>query len=334
MSLPDYEVVCVFEDSQTVNFKASPIETLYQAALRNGLKLETDCREGACGVCKAYNATGSADLGDYSDEALTGDEAAAGYVLSCQARARSDLELHFSYPLSLVKKTERRLSAEVIAVEPWAQDVVKLVLKAESELTFLPGQYANIEVPGTQAARSFSFVNTPNSGHVLEFCIRVLAQGAMSDYLNHQAAPGDPLTLHAPYGQFFLRKPRGDRLLMIAGGTGVGPMLSMIGTLANAASQPQVTLLYGANSQAELIDLSALSEQHDWLDIRTIALDSPATETGYVTDLIDPTSLPDPAITDAYLCGPPPMIDAARSVLIERNVAAERIFAEKFIATS
>ncbi len=334
MSLPDFEVVCVFEDSQTVKFKASPIETLYQAALRNGLKLETDCREGACGVCKVHCPSGEADLGDFSDEALTEEEEAAGYLLSCQARARSDLELHYAYPLSLLKKTESRVEAEVVAVESWAENVVKLVLRPQSEVSFLPGQYANIEVPGANATRSFSFVNPPGCRDELEFCIRILEQGAMSDYLSQRAAPGDKLTLNAPYGQFFLRKPKGDHLLMIAGGTGIGPMLSMIEELASAESQPQVSLLYGANCRAELIDLEALAQRHDWLEIRTIARDDDTAEGGFVTELIDENSLPEPSATEIYLCGPPPMIEAARSSLLKLDVSPEKIFAEKFIPAS
>lgn len=334
MSLPNYEVVCVFEDSQTVKFKASPIETLYQAALRNGLKLETDCREGACGTCKVHCSSGDVDLGDVSDEALTEDEEEAGYLLSCQARARSDLELHYAYPLSLLKKTESHVAAEVVAVEPWAEDVVRLVLKPESAVSFLPGQYANIEVPGDGGTRSFSFVNPPGDSQELTFCIRILEQGAMSDYLRQRAAVGDALKLHAPYGQFFLRKPKGNRLLMVAGGTGVGPMLSMIEELATAESPPPVSLLYGANRRSQLIDLGALERKYGWLDIRTIALDDDEGDGGFVTELVDDRSLPDPAAIDAYLCGPPPMIEAARSALLKLKVSPEKIFAEKFIPSS
>lgn len=334
MSLPDFEVVCLFEDSQTFKFKASPIETLYQAALRNGLKLETDCREGACGVCKAHCPSGEADLGDFSDEALTEEEEAAGYLLTCQARARSDLELHYAYPLSLLKKTESHVSAEVVAVEPWAENVVRLVLKPEAEVSFLPGQYANIEVPGQNTTRSFSFVNPPGRADELEFCIRILEQGAMSDYLSQRAAVGDTVTLHAPYGQFFLRKPKGEHVLMIAGGTGIGPMLSMIEELSTLETPPRVSLLYGANSRAELIDLAALEQQYDWLTLRTIALDDEPGDGGFVTELLDDASLPRPDATEAYLCGPPPMIEAARSALLEREVSAAKIFAEKFIPSS
>ena len=87
-----HHITCVFEDGATSQFTSSSFETVYQAALRSGLTLETDCREGACGVCKAYLSDGDCDLGDFSDEALTEDEEEQGYVLSCQTRARSDLE--------------------------------------------------------------------------------------------------------------------------------------------------------------------------------------------------------------------------------------------------
>jgi ferredoxin-NADP reductase/ferredoxin len=334
MSLPDYDVVCVFEDNQTVKFKASPIETLYQAALRNGLKLETDCREGACGVCIAHCSSGTVDLGDFSDEALNEEDENAGYILPCQAKARSDLELHYNYPLSLLKETQSQVNAEVVAIEPWAENVVRLVVKPDSAVSFLPGQYANITVPGQNASRSFSFVNSADAPEQLEFCIRILAQGVMSDYLTQSAVVGDQLSLHAPFGQFFLRKPKFNHLLMIAGGTGIGPMLSMIEQLSTLDTPPQVALLYGANQRSELIPLAALEQRHDWLSIRTIAMDDEGVEQGFVTELIDAASLPLPKATQAYLCGPQPMIDAAGSVLLERDVAAAEIFSEKFIASS
>lgn len=332
MGLPKYDVTCVFEDGATARFQASPLETVYQAALRSGLPLETDCREGACGVCKAFCADGEGDLGDFSDEALTEQEQDDGYMLCCQARPRSDLVLEFGYPLTLLKKTARTAKGTVAAVEPVADSVTRLLIRADGEPpAFLPGQYVNIRVPGSVPARSYSFANPPAEPELMEFFIRMLDDGAMSNYLRGAARPGDAVELDGPFGQFFLRPPRG-RLIMVAGGTGLAPMLSILAHLQQTRpAPPRVTLLYGANRPGELFGLDRI-RAYDWLELRTITLaGGDGGPQGLVTDLIGADLLDAPAQTDVYLCGPPAMIDAARGAFERLGVPGRRVFAEKFL---
>lgn len=332
MALSKYNVTCVFEDGATTSFQASPLETVYQAALRGGVTLETDCREGACATCKAFRSDGEADIGDVSDEALTPEEEDEGFVLCCQARARSDLVLEFPYPLSLINKTVQTVDGVVEAVEDVADNVMRLAVRAESAPAFLPGQYMNIAIPGTDTKRSYSFANSPDEPAAMEFFVRILPGGAMSEYLRGTKA-GDPIQLEGPYGQFFLRPPRGNHVLMVAGGTGLAPMLSILARLETLPQRPKVTLLYGANHDGELFALERL-RGYDWVDLRTIVVEGSEAwdgPTGFVTELIDDGLLAEPAGVDAYLCGPPPMIDAAREALAKRGVEAKRIFAEKFL---
>lgn len=339
MAAAKYKVTCVFEDGATARFASSPFETVYQAALRSGLPLETDCREGACGVCKAFKSGGDGDLGDFSDEALTDDEADEGFVLCCQFRAESDLVLEFGYPLSLLNKETATIDASVAEVEPVADNVVRLALTTEAEPpAFLPGQYVNISVPDRVSGRSYSFANSPAEPERMEFFVRILEQGAMSDYLRDAADVGDKVTLQGPYGQFFLRPPRAGRIVMVAGGTGLAPMLSMLAELDRAEGEkPQVTLLYGANHPGELFGAERIEALGDWVDLQTIVVegdDAWSGPTGFVTELLKDGALEDAASTDAYLCGPPPMIESARAALTSLGVPAGRIFAEKFIPSA
>lgn len=311
MGLPKYNVTCVFEDGATARFQASPLETVYQAALRSGLGLETDCREGACGVCKAFCSDGEGDIGDVSDEALTEQEQEEGYLLSCQARPRSDLVLEFGYPLSLLKKAARTIEGVVAEVEPVADKVVRLVIRPQSEPpAFLPGQYVNIRVPTAGAGRSYSFASAPAEPERMEFFIRMLDDGAMSNYLRSAARPGDAVQLVGPFGRFFLRPPRGGRLVMVAGGTGLAPMLSMLSQLESmGAARPRVSLLYGVNHPGELFGLDRI-RAYDWVELQTIAVDVDGDWSGpqgLVTDLI----------TDHLFDQP-----------------ARRIFAEKFLPSA
>lgn len=339
MALPKYNVTCVFEDGGTAQFQSTAQETVYQAALRSGLKLETDCREGACAVCKAFRSSGDADMGDFSEEALGEKEREEGFVLSCQLRPHSDLVLEFAYPLSLLRKETNIIEANVSAMEIVADNVVHLVIetKQSDALAFLPGQYVNISVPGFVNGRSYSFANPPGEGTRLEFFVRLLDQGEMSSYLRGSAKLGDAVRLEGPFGQFFLRPARAAKIIMIAGGTGLAPMLSMLSKLRNDEEKPSVTLLYGANQPAELFGEELVMSYGDQVDLRQIVVDGDEDwqgPTGFVTDLLVGDVLDNLDQADAYLCGPPPMIDAARAALIELGVPASRIFAEKFLPSS
>jgi NAD(P)H-flavin reductase/ferredoxin len=337
MSASKFTITCVFEDAATRVFPSTPMETVYQAALRSGLTLQTDCREGACATCKAYCSGGQADIGDVSDEALSDEEAREGYVLICQARARSDLVLEFPYPLTSLSKARQTWQAQVAEVAPVAESVIRLVLTGAVP-DFLPGQYVHITVPGQVPRRSYSFAQPPGSAGTGEeagqmvFYVRLLPSGAMSDYLRTHARVGDRVELEGPYGQFFLRPSAARRLLMVAGGTGLAPMLSMLGRLPDPA--PQVTVLYGANRPGELFGLDELKARG--ASVHTIVAGSEPGDdwtgpTGFVTDLIGADTLPEPAGTDVYLCGPPAMIDAARAAVQALGVPARRVFAEKFL---
>jgi NAD(P)H-flavin reductase/ferredoxin len=331
-----YNITCVFEDGATSHFQSSAIETVYSAALRSGLTLETDCREGACGVCKAHLSDGQCDIGDVSDEALTDEEQEEGFLLACQARPRSDMVLEFGYPLSLLKKEVANLDARVAALEPVADNVMRVVLESDAApLPFLAGQYVNITVPGAVPGRSYSFANSPADNSRMEFFVRLLEQGAMSNWLRDGAKVGDPVSVQGPYGQFFLRPARAGQIIMIAGGTGLAPMLSMLEQLRNQeAPMPNVVLLYGANFAGELFGDERIRQYGDQVSLHQVVVngdDGWQGATGFVTDLLKEGLLADAAATDAYLCGPPPMIDAAREKLAALGVPTARIFAEKFL---
>lgn len=331
-----YNITCVFEDGATSHFLSSGMETVYSAALRSGLTLETDCREGACGVCKAYRTEGDCDIGDISDEALTDEEQEEGFLLSCQARPRSDMVLEFAYPMSLLNKEVATLEARVAILEKVSDNVMRLVLESDAgPLPFLAGQYVNLTVPGAVPGRSYSFANSPADNQHMEFFVRLLDEGAMSNWLREGAKVGDTVQVQGAYGQFFLRPPRAGRIVMVAGGTGLAPMLSMLAQLQGSGQpMPQVTLLYGANFSGELFGderVAALGDQVTLYQVVVTGDDDWQGKTGFVTDLLQDGLLDDPAGTDAYLCGPPPMIDAAREKLAALGVPPARTFAEKFL---
>lgn len=333
-----HAITLIFSDGRSSGIVAGAVETVEQAARRQGIRLLTDCREGACGTCKARCLSGEFALNDYGREALSDDEAAGGYVLTCQMHARSPCVVEFDYPFAEAsEKSDAPWTAVVRSVERASESVVRLVLRNESGegLKFLPGQYVNIAIPETPAARSYSFANAPGVGELV-FYVRLIEGGAMGDYLLHRARPGEPLTLRGPFGRFFHRRGKAP-MLMIAGGTGLAPMLSILHDLAEQGESPsRILLVYGANRAADLFCLDELARLRERLGCLDVVACVAATEgewtgpVGLVSDVAAAQEF-DFGAVDVYLCGPPPMIEHAESLLVPRGARRERLFAERFV---
>lgn len=334
-----HRLTLVFEDGRSVAIDARPAETVYSAALRQKVRLETDCLEGACASCKAHCTQGEYELLDYSEEALSDQEKSDGYVLTCRMRARSDCSIEFPYEsaAALAKKPAGAFAAKVTSVERVCSAVVRLDLATQAAVGFLPGQYVHLNVPGSGAQRSYSFANPPGDALNHRFYVKLIEGGAMSRWVAEQAGTDDEILMNGPFGHFYLRQPRRP-VLMLAGGTGLAPMLSMLEQLAaNGQTDQPVRLLYGANTAPEffgLAQLESLRARGLRLELECVALEGGAGwsgATGHVTAHLRPEHVAGGC--DAYLCGPPPMIDAARAWLKAQGVADSAIHAERFIAS-
>jgi benzoate/toluate 1,2-dioxygenase reductase subunit len=333
------EITSIFEDSKAVKFLARPNEVVYQAAYRNGIKLEHDCLEGACGECKALCTHGEFELDDYSDEALSKQEREQGYTLLCKMKPKSACVVELPYPSShLSAQHEARWIDATVAEVDWvSSSVMRMVIRStEDGGSFLPGQYIHMEVPGTDLVRSYSFANRPGAEE-MEFFLKVYPAGGMSDYLRDRAKAGDAVRIKGPFGHFYLRAPKRP-ILMIAGGTGLAPMLSMLRAMAGQqADAAPIHLIYGVNEASEFFaasELEALSAKLP-LTVERVAVSSSGWSgaTGHVTALLRP-ELTNAGDCNAYLCGPPPMVEAATTWLRENGVGADRAHAERFVTAS
>ena len=139
------------------------------ASYRQRINIPLDCRDGACGTCKSFCESGSYDGGDYIEDALTDEEADEGYVLTCQMVPESDLILRIPATSDVAKTSIATYSGEVASIEPGVRHrdrVRRSSWTNPSALGFLPGQYVNIQVPGTDQTRSFSFSSGPGRDEV------------------------------------------------------------------------------------------------------------------------------------------------------------------------
>ena len=334
----NYSVALSFEDGVTRFIDCNATETVADAAYRQGVNVPIDCRDGACGACKCKAESGKYELGFYIDDAMSEEEAKLGYVLTCQMHPKSDCVVNIPASSEVCKIKHATLTATVAEVRQLSASTLSLVLQGEgiAKLAFLPGQYANLEVPGTDQTRAYSFSSMPAEGKV-SFLIRNVPNGLMSGYLTGAAKAGDTIKLAGPIGSFYLRDVARP-VLMLAGGTGLAPFLAMLDKLVAAGgSAHPVHLIYGVNTDADVVELERLDAFKAALpnfsyDVCVVADDSAWPKKGYVTAHIEPAHLNDGAV-DIYLCGPPPMVEAVAHDLRERQVQPNSFHYEKFAAS-
>jgi propane monooxygenase reductase subunit len=318
------------------SFDCLESETILDAAFREGLRLPHGCRSGGCGSCKARLIEGEIDDSKASLSALMDYERAAGMTLLCSCYPASDVEIW----LERVEEDEtppRYLDARVSDLSEIAPGLFLIQLALESSLAFRAGQYIEVNVPRTEEWRAYSLANPPTVRRQLEIIIKLVPGGLFSDYLAaSRLRAGDLLSVRGPYGNFELRSGE-ETVLFITGGSGLAPVLSMVRELAQAGTTRPIRLLYGARTRRDLCFVDELrGYEKEFTDLKFIPVLSDANddadwpgERGMVTEAIARWRHDD--AVQAYLCGPPPMIDVALPILEQLGVPAHQIFYDKFL---
>jgi benzoate/toluate 1,2-dioxygenase reductase subunit len=327
-----YNIALNFEDGVTRFITCGPDDTVADASFRAGINIPMDCREGACGTCKCRAESGEFDEGVYIEDALTEQEFAQGYALACQMRPRSNLVISIAASSTACRVKSGTIATHLTAVERLSNSSIAFTLQAPSALAFLPGQYANVMVPGTDQLRSYSFSSTPGST-ALSFLVRDIPQGVMSSFLREKAVAGTAVAVAGPSGSFYLREIKRPTLFL-AGGTGLAPFLSMLGKIAEAGCSQPIHLIYGVTNDEDLVAVEQLDAFARSIPGFTFACcvaseASAHPRRGYVTAHIEPAHLRGGEV-DIYLCGPPPMVEAVRGWLDQQGVTPAGFYFEKF----
>jgi NAD(P)H-flavin reductase/2-polyprenyl-6-methoxyphenol hydroxylase-like FAD-dependent oxidoreductase/ferredoxin len=334
-----HKAVLGFGDGTQLEVEVNAGETLLAAAERQQVNLPHSCRVGTCGSCVGNCANGSVDMTDNAI-GLTQQEKDKGYILPCQLTLNSDAEFNFDFDSELCKPNNQQpFSTQLETIERIGSGAVLISLKADlpCALKFRAGQFIEVQVPGTESWRSYSFVNLPNEANNLQFLMRVLpadAQGVMSEYLENRATVGDSIILREPRGSFYLREV--DRpILLLAGGTGLSAIVSMLRQLVADQCQQSVTLFYAVN---KVDDLCLVDEIKRLGTSLTDFCFEPVVSkpdgnwsggVGYVTDLLN-EKVVHQGNCDVYLCGPPAMIDGVKRWFDYSGLNSFQLHFEKF----
>ena len=330
-----------FSDGVEHELSVDDGQSVLDAALAADLPVLFQCGSGSCSSCMATLVAGDADTLPGASSTLLASEREQGKRLLCVTRPLNDCRFTLPYDSAVGAGKPQDASCFVNAVERIASDVVRLELELAdgSWIDFRPGQFVQVKVPGTQELRSYSMASTPADLPRIELLIRLLPGGVMSDWLTNRAKVDDVVQISGAYGAFFLQEKKKVPHIMIAGGTGLAPMMAMIDALrASPGRKPDIVLSFGCQSADGLFHREAIELRELWLPSLSVVTSvdrGPAPEgvrVGNPVDAIaerggiDPNSI-------AYLCGPPGMIDAARRTLEQLGLSPDNIHAEHFTAS-
>lgn len=308
-------------------------ETLLQAALRQEVAIPNICRVGGCGTCKCKRNNGQVQELTETAYLLSKEEISEGYILACQSRLKSDAEFDLvGEPLTALDSVK----GTIVSRSFLTHDIVRIDVQLEKPLSYKAGQYAVLTMTSLpNAPRSYSFANAPDDGSIVSFTIRHVPGGQFSTHVFEKDVVGESIVVQGPTGDFWLRESD-EKVLFIAGGSGLAPILGMLEEMHRQGDRRPVTLLFGARQEKDLYEIETLKRyEKDWPDFQFIPILSEDHDnqdwqgaTGLVTEHILESSV---GAGQAYLCGPPAMIDAAVSVLEKSEIKKDRVYADRFV---
>jgi NAD(P)H-flavin reductase/ferredoxin len=318
-------------------------ETILSAALRQGIRFPHSCRVGGCATCKCKLTSGKVKELTESAYILSAEELDQGYILACQSVPKSDITIELDQlNAGSPQFTPKTFHGEVAASRRLTQDIAALDILLHEPIHYAAGQYALLSVPGQiDQGRSYSFAAAPSpqGTNVAQFYIRKVPGGAMSSWAQGDDIVGTAVSLNGPFGDFYLREGE-QPIVCIAGGSGLAPVKALLEDALAFKNPRPVVFLFGARTQQDLYCLDQIKHlQSQWagdftfvpvLSEEPLSSDWPGAR-GLVTHYLEQYTTP---ASQVYMCGPPPMLDAAEQVLLQQGIAAEQIFSDKFFDQS
>ncbi len=325
-------------------FEVAAGSTVLKAALKAGLDWPNSCRVGSCGTCKCRLVGGEVKaLNDFS-YALSDDDLDAGMILACQSVPRSDIQVEVRLDSNRELSPPEASTGTIDRVVRLTHDIIELGIELDTPLpAYRAGQFAELSVAQIERPRSYSFARAPHleaAGH-LTFHVRLVPGGMMSTWLHGGDRRGAKVNVSGPHGSFRQHHAVGD-MLCIAGGSGMAPIKALLECAAERGFDRNVLYLYGARTRQDLYctaEMAGIRERSGGRFRFVPVLSGEPTDSdwtgarGMVTDqlgLLDPSNVP----ADAYLCGPPPMVDSAIAALERFGLEASRIHFDKFLDAS
>lgn len=312
------QIRLVFSDGEVMHFPPVDGQSILASAEKAGGLLASNCREGTCRTCMARDPEG-------------------GEVLLCITPATAGLSLNLPYRRTDVTPPSLR-RAKINAFSRVSCSVWEIRYRLQFPLPFLPGQYVEVHFPGLDSPRRFSMANPPSQKEQV-LHVRDLPGGGMSTYLGERAKPEDAFTVRGPFGVFYLRSTARPKLF-VAGGTGLAPIVSMLSSIEPGGGVPPMAVVAGFADAQDAYALDTLRALAEKLPLEVVLAADKAGDhwkgvtANPVAALGEIASIALESGTEAYLCGPPGMVTAARNALLARGLQPADILNEEFVHAS
>jgi NAD(P)H-flavin reductase/ferredoxin len=310
-----------------------PGDTVLASLLRAGVPFPFSCQAGNCGTCKCELISGDILELEHSEHALSAPERAKGIILACRTQVWDDAVVRRIDAEELVMHPSRVMRCRVLEIEALTHDIrgVRLAVEAGGPMGFSAGQYAELEfAPGL--SRHYSMANTPEESELV-FHVRHMPGGRTSSHVASRLRVGDKVKVAGPLGVSYLRDTHRGPVLLVAGGSGLAPIQSILCALLERGHEAPVKLYFGVRSERDLYhedllkDLAARHSNFAYHVVLSEQIGTKGRRYGLVHEAID---LPIPQDVMAYLAGPPVMVEAASALLSSHGVAPRQIHADAF----
>jgi CDP-4-dehydro-6-deoxyglucose reductase, E3 len=323
------------------SFTVQPEQAILAAGMAQGVGLPYGCKDGACGSCKCKKLEGTVVHGVHQSKALSPEEEANGYILTCCGVPQSDLVLESRQVASADAFAIKKMPVRVSLLEKKSPDVmlVKIQLPATDVMQYHAGQYVEFLLRDG-SRRAYSMANAPHTlvegAPAVELHIRHMPGGKMTDHVFGAMKEKEILRIEGPFGGFYLRES--DKpIVMLASGTGFAPIKALIEHLQFKGITRPTTLYWGGRRPQDLY-------MHDWLlakltempHLRYVPVVSDALpedawtgRTGFVHNAVL-QDFPQLSGVQVYACGAPIVVDSARAAYIAAGLPEDEFYADAF----
>lgn len=324
------------EKELTVKGGGSLLSTL----MEQGIFIPSACGgRGSCGYCKVKVREGGGPLLPTETPYLEPDEVKDNVRVSCQIKVRGDVEIEIPPELFLIKEFQARVEGMRNLTDETKE--VRLRLIEPDAITFRAGQYVQFQVPEyggcpESVYRAYSIASAAHESGSITLIVTRVPSGLATTFIHEILKDGDEVTFNGPYGDFCLRDSERE-ILLVATGSGLAPIMSILYQIANDGISRKTVLVFGARRKKDLFyveEMEALKGKIPDLEViftlsRPEEEDRWEGERGRVTNALEKI-VKNGADKEAYLCGNPAMVESCVELLTKKGIPGELIFYDKF----
>ncbi len=314
--------------------------TLLSTLMEQGIFIPSACGgRGSCGYCKVKVHEGGGPLLPTETPWLGPEEVEGDIRISCQIKVREDMDIEIPPELFLIKEFRSRV--ESLRDLTHEMKELRLRLIEPDAITFKAGQYIQFQVPEYEQCpesvyRAYSIASPSHEPNGISLIVTRVPGGLATTYIHEILKEGDEVAFNGPYGDFYLRDSTRE-IFLVATGSGLAPLMSILYQIANDGISRKTTLVFGARHKKDLFylqEMEALKQKIPGFEViftlsRPEEEDRWEGERGRVTNVLEKI-IKNGADKEAYLCGNPAMVESCVELLTKKGIPQELIFFDKF----